>query len=112
MTVRIRESYTVFMRARKMNKRIYVLFFLVACFILFSQARTFGFTCPPFPEQVNKDWETEVNAAVMSMGSIKGAEFKVKVKRATEDLLAKIPDAGKIYLEQMMYSTYCSVLKE
>jgi len=30
------------------------------------------------PLQINKDWETEINADVAKIGLVKGAEFEIK----------------------------------
>jgi hypothetical protein len=62
------------------------------------------------PEQIKKDWEVEVNATIAKIGPVKGGELRTKTNNATKDLLGKLPDAGKVYLEQMMYSAYCSAL--
>lgn len=72
----------------------------------------YALECPKAPEQIKKDWEVEVNAAVLRIGPVKGAELKTKTKKAAEDLLGKLPDAGKIYLEQMMFSAYCTALRD
>ncbi len=64
------------------------------------------------PEQTNKDWQVEVNAAVLKLGPIKGGELKAKVNTTTNDLLAKLPDAAWVYLEQMMFSAYCTALRD
>ena len=91
-----------------MNKS--VVFFL----FLFSMVSGFSFAldCPKMPEQINKDWEVEVNASIVKLGSIKGGELRTKTSNVTKDLLGKIPNAGKVYLEQMMYSAYCSALRD
>jgi hypothetical protein len=68
--------------------------------------------CPKAPEQISKDWEFEVNAAVAKIGPVKGGDLKTEAKRITQDLLGKLPDAGRIYLEQMMFSSYCSALRD
>jgi hypothetical protein len=68
--------------------------------------------CPPQPEQTGKDWEGEVNAAIARIGPVSGGEVKTKAKTFTQDLLGRLPDAGKIYLEQMKYSTICSSLRD
>lgn len=68
--------------------------------------------CPSAPEQVSKDWDVEVSAAVARIGPVKGGEFNTKTKKVTQDLLGKLPDAGRIYLEQMMFSAYCSALRD
>lgn len=66
--------------------------------------------CPKFPEQVKKDWEVNVTAEVARIGPLKGAELKTATKNVTRDLLGKLPDAGRVYLEQMMFSAYCTAL--
>jgi len=68
--------------------------------------------CPPFPEQVSKDWQVEVEGAVGKIGRVSGAELKGRTRNATQDLLGKFPDAGRVYLEQMMLSSYCSSLRD
>ncbi len=35
-----------------------------------------------------------------------------KLDRAMQDLLVKLPNADKLYLEQMMFSAYCSALRD
>src|ERR1039457_4312103 len=68
--------------------------------------------CPKIPEQTNKDWEVAVKAAVVRIGPVKGAELETQTRKATVDLMGKLPQADKVYLEQMMYATYCSALRD
>src|SRR3990172_5499007 len=72
----------------------------------------FALDCPKYPEQYKKDWDTEINLAIGKIGPAKGAELQTKVKNVTKDLIAKFPNAEKIYLEQMMYAAYCSALRD
>lgn len=81
-------------------------------FILFAVGNALGLDCPKTPEQVKKDWEVEVAAAIVKIGPVKGGELKTRTRNATQDLLGKLPDAGRIYLEQMMFSAYCSALRD
>lgn len=76
------------------------------------QGVALAIVCPSQPEQTGKDWEGEVNAAIARIGPVSGGEVKTKVKTVTQDLLGKLPDAGKIYLEQMKYSTICSSIRD
>jgi hypothetical protein len=76
------------------------------------QINAFGVECPKAPEQIKKDWEIEVNAVVAKIGPVKGGELKARTNNATQDLLVKLPDAGRIYLEQMMFSAYCTALRD
>ena len=68
--------------------------------------------CPKFPEQAKKDWEVKVSAEVAKIGPLKGAELNTITKNVTQDLFAKLPDAGRVYLEQMMLAAYCSTLRD
>jgi hypothetical protein len=85
---------------------------VMTALIILCGTNVFAVDCPPFPQQINKDWEVEVNAAVVKIGPVKGAELKTRTRNATKDLLGKLPDASKIYLEQMMFSSYCSSLRD
>lgn len=93
-----------------MNKLGFILTAAVLVFVVNVPA--FASDCPPMPEQINKDWEVEVNAAIAKIGPVKGGELRTRTKNATKDLLSKLPDSGRVYLEQMMYSAYCSALRD
>lgn len=73
---------------------------------------SYALECPKFPEQAKKDWEVKVTAEVAKIGPLKGAELKTTTRNITQDLLGKLPDAGKVYLEQMMFATYCTALRD
>jgi hypothetical protein len=73
---------------------------------------SFAIECPKFPEQVKKDWEVKVNAEVIKLGPLKGLQLKTTTTNITRNLLAKMPESEKVYLEQMMLATYCSTLKD
>jgi len=68
--------------------------------------------CEPAPKQTNADWEGEVNAAVTKIGTVSGGAAKGKLKVEHKDLLAKLPDAGKVHLELTMLSMYCSSVRD
>ena len=68
--------------------------------------------CPRVPEQSNKDWDVEVKAAVGKLGPVAGAELATRMGSFTIDLLGKLPQADRVYLEQMMYAGYCSALRD
>jgi hypothetical protein len=88
--------------------------FIVAHIILISLLTqdVYALECPPPITQISKDWEVEVNATVAKIGPAKGPELKTKTKNATQNLLDKLPASDRIYLEHMMYSTYCSSLRD
>lgn len=85
-------------------------FMAFICLALTSAAS--ALECPPFPQQANKDWEVEVKAAVVKIGPVKGGELSTRTQNATKDLMSKLPDAGRLYLEQMMYAGYCTALRD
>ena len=79
---------------------------------LLGAAPTRAMDCPQPPVQANKDWDIQVRTEVGKIGPARGAELQTRVKSATHDLLAKLPGADKLYLEQMMFSAYCSALRD
>lgn len=86
---------------------------IVAIFmVFFNISVTSALECPKQPEQSKKDWDTEVALAIAKIGPAKGADLKIKSKKTTQDLLGKLPKADRVYLEQMMYTSYCSALRD
>ncbi len=85
---------------------------LVACQCSFLTNTASALDCPPFPQQASKDWEVEVNAAVVKIGPVKGGELSTRTRSATKDLMGKLPDGARVYLEQMMYAGYCTALRD
>ena len=72
----------------------------------------FAMECPAPPVQSRKDWETEVRAEVGRIGIVRGAQLETRVRTATQDLMGKLPGADRLYLEQMMFSAYCTALRD
>ena len=72
----------------------------------------FSLDCPSMPMQATRDAQGKVSLAVGRIGPIKGAELEIKAQSVTNDLLRSLPNADKVYLEQMMLSTYCSALRD
>ena len=87
------------------------LLFLVAAFAS-ATAPALAMECPAPPVQSRKDWDTEVKAEVGRIGFVRGAQLETKVKTATQDLMGKLPGADRVYLEQMMFSAYCTALRD
>ena len=85
---------------------------LVVCMCAFLATTASALDCPPFPQQASKDWEVEVNAVIAKIGPVKGGELSTRVRSATKDLMGKLPDAARVYLEQMMYAGYCTALRD
>jgi hypothetical protein len=85
---------------------------LCAASVALASQRLAAMECPQPPVQANKDWDTQVRAEVGKIGPVRGADLQTRVKSATNDLLTKLPGADKLYLEQMMFSAYCSALRD
>lgn len=90
----------------------YLIFTLLVSSVLLMPGVSYGLDCPGIPEQTQKDSQVEVRAAVDRIGSAKGVELEKLTRNTTRDLLGKLPQADKVYLEQMMYATYCSALRD
>ncbi len=93
---------------------VYTVNLHVACMVVLIAltSNSSAIDCPNNPEQARKDWEVEVRAAVGKIGPAKGAELETLTRSTTRDLVGKLPQADKVYLEQMMYATYCSTLRD
>ncbi len=68
--------------------------------------------CPEPPKQAPKDWNIQVAADVARIGPVRGGELTTRVQTVTQDLMGKLPGADRVYLEQMMFSAYCSALRD
>ena len=84
----------------------------VLLIVLSLSFHSLAIECPKMPEQTNKEWDVQVQAAVGRIGPVKGAELETRTRKAVKDLMGKLPEADKVYLEQMMYATYCSALRD
>jgi uncharacterized protein len=71
-----------------------------------------GMDCPAPPVQSRKDWDSEVKAEVGRIGIVRGAQLETRVRTATQDLMGRLPGADRVYLEQMMFSAYCTALRD
>lgn len=91
------------------NKTLFASSLLI---VLSLPCESLAIECPKIPEQANKEWDVEVKAAVGKIGPVKGAELETRTRNAVKDLMSKLPEADKVYLEQMMYATYCSALRD
>ena len=79
---------------------------------VFGGSPVLAMDCPSPPVQSRKDWDVQVQAEVGRIGIVRGALLDTKVRSATQDLMGKLPGADKLYLEQMMFSAYCTALRD
>lgn len=68
--------------------------------------------CPEPPRQTQKDWDTQIRTEVGRIGPVRGADLQARVQSVTRDLMTRLPGADKLYLEQMMFSAYCTALRD
>jgi hypothetical protein len=85
--------------------------FIVAFGLAFAAHTAVAMECPAPPVQSRTDWDTEVKAEVGRIGIVRGALLETRVRSATQDLMGKLPGADRLYLEQMMFSAYCTALR-
>jgi hypothetical protein len=79
---------------------------------LLNASAAIALDCPEPPVQSRKDWDTQVRTEVAKIGPVKGAELQTRVRSTTQDLLSRLPGADRVYLEQMMFASYCSALRD
>lgn len=68
--------------------------------------------CPAMPQHAQRDWDMAVAVAVGRLGQAAGPQLQAQTRTVTTDLLRRLPGADRVYLEQMMYATYCSSLRD
>jgi ankyrin repeat protein len=68
--------------------------------------------CPAMPQQSQRDVDIAVGLAVGRLGQAAGPQLQAQTRTITTDLLRRLPRADRVYLEQMMYATYCSSLRD
>jgi ankyrin repeat protein len=64
------------------------------------------------PQQSQRDIDVAVGVAVGQLGQASGSQLQAQTRTVTNDLLRRLPRADRVYLEQMMYATYCSSLRD
>ena len=84
---------------------------LFATFLVQQAPAASALDCPRMPEQVSVESKHEVDAALGRLGPIKAAELRVKREVVVKDLMGKLPAADRVYLEQMLYASFCSSLQ-
>lgn len=95
-------------QGKRRRGRLLVIVLAVVC----GAPPALAMDCPTPPVQSRKDWDTEVKAEVGRIGIVRGAQLETRVRTATQDLMGKLPGADRLYLEQMMFSAYCTALRD
>ena len=68
--------------------------------------------CPPMPQQAQRDWDLTIAIAVGRLGQASGTELQTGTRSTTTDLLRRLPNADRVYIEKMMFSAYCTALRD
>lgn len=80
--------------------------------LLASPLRGLALECPAMPQQSQRDTDMAVAIAVSRIGQASGTQLQAQTREVTTDLLTRLPRADRVYLEQMMYATYCTSLRD
>lgn len=68
--------------------------------------------CPPLPEQSRPEWDSDIHLSVAHIGNVSGPELQARARSSTTDLLGRLPNADRVYLEQMLFASYCSAVRD
>ena len=85
---------------------------LIVVSVLAWPLEAFALECPAMPQQSQRDTDMAVAVAVNRIGQVSGPQLQAQTRTVTTDLLRQLPRADRVYLEQMMYATYCSSLRD
>lgn len=77
----------------------------------FLPAMASAIVCPALPQQTMTDYGLEVEAAAVKVGPLRGASVSTEAKSKATEVLSRYPNADKVYVTQMMLSTFCSGLE-
>jgi len=69
-------------------------------------------SCPAQPQQASKNSAVAVEAAVGKLGPFKAANVTTNVNTTTADLLGKLPQADQVYLQQMLFASFCTAVRD
>ncbi len=92
--------------------RTYWVVIAVTIAALNASCIAFALECPGVPVQATQDGQGKVSLAVGRIGPVKGVTLEVRARSITNNLLRELPNADKVYLEQMMLSAYCLALRD
>lgn len=85
----------------------------IAFVLIVNLSRAFAvIQCPDPPSQISKDTKTTIDLAIGKLAKVSAVQGSVDVQRTTLDLLSRVPQADRIYLEQMMFSAFCSSVRD
>jgi ankyrin repeat protein len=77
-----------------------------------AAARAQRIECPAVPQQVAPETEVQVRASVGRLARVTGGDLSLGTRRTVNDLLARLPEAQTVYLEQMLFAAYCSAVRD
>jgi len=85
---------------------------LLGVLMLACAAASSALQCPPQPVQKAKNVDSAISAAAGRIGPARAAEISVKTKVEVDNLMARYPNADRLYVIQQMGSTLCQFLNE
>jgi hypothetical protein len=72
-------------------------------------------SCPTMPAattDVNHDVKSHVDAAVGTLGKLKGGELSVQTEVEARNLMKDLPNGDRVLIAEMMAATYCGMLRD
>ena len=100
------------MSADALRKRVQAHTLALVAALLAWSVEGSALECPAMPQQSQRDIDVAVGIAVGQLGKASGAQLQTQTRTVTKDLMQRLPRADRVYLEQMMYATYCSSLRD
>lgn len=80
--------------------------------LLIYTAPAHALDCPGPPAQTARHWDAKASAEVAQLGRMRGALLEGRVQTTTDDLIRRLPNADRVYVEQMVFAAYCSALRD
>lgn len=84
----------------------------VVALVLGCKEIALAIDCPLAPEQTSNDYSGAIDVTIAKFKRLTGGKLGIEAKRDANDLLGKLPGADRVYLEQMLFHTYCSGVRD
>ena len=85
---------------------------LLFCLYLISNIAHAKIECPTQPVQISSNSKILVESSMGQIKAIKLPNLKVALNNIKNDLIEKLPNADKVFINQMIFSAYCSSIRD
>jgi hypothetical protein len=93
-----------------MSLRIYAFAVTLSLSFLAAAQSKREISCPAMPTEVNRDIRNNFEASLGRILGLKAAELRNETSIVARQLLARVPNADRVYVAQMMASVFCQNL--